>query len=127
MKPQGAFDRNPTKAVALRPFPAPAALICRELWQAEPLPPHGALRNNPDENILTRETSLTVVARACEFPKVIIAEGPFFTGSAIKLRANRGLSPDFDLIKAIAGPHDVRTPKCRVGAHLGWRYHSPVR
>ncbi|CAN0034707.1 unnamed protein product, partial [Hapterophycus canaliculatus] len=26
--------------------------------------------------------------------QVVIAEGPFFTGSTLKLRANRGLSPD---------------------------------
>eukprot|EP00903_Cladosiphon_okamuranus_P017553 g16167.t1 len=41
--------------------------------------------------------------------QVILAEGPFFTGSTLKLRANRGLSPDYDLIRAIAGPHDVLT------------------
>lgn len=39
--------------------------------------------------------------------QVILAEGPFFTGSTLKLRANRGLSPDYDLVRAIAGPHDV--------------------
>lgn len=41
--------------------------------------------------------------------QVILAEGPFFTGSTLKLRANRGFSPDYDLIRAIAGPHDVST------------------
>lgn len=39
--------------------------------------------------------------------QVILAEGPFFTGSTLKLRANRGFSSDYDLIRAIAGPHDV--------------------
>ncbi|CAM9302579.1 unnamed protein product [Ectocarpus fasciculatus] len=41
--------------------------------------------------------------------QVILAEGPFFTGATLKLRANRGLSPDYDLVRAIAGPHDVMT------------------
>lgn len=41
------------------------------------------------------------------FWQVVIAEGPFFTGSTLKLRANRGPSPDYDFVKAIAGPHDV--------------------
>lgn len=39
--------------------------------------------------------------------QVVLAEGPFFTGSALKLRANRGFSPDYSLIRAIAGPKDV--------------------
>ncbi|CAM9167242.1 unnamed protein product [Ectocarpus sp. 12 AP-2014] len=41
--------------------------------------------------------------------QVILAEGPFFTGATLKLRANRGLSTDYDLVRAIAGPHDVMT------------------
>lgn len=53
--------------------------------------------------------------------KVILAEGPFFTGSALKLRANRGLSPAYDIIKAIAGPHDVSEQLSRptVGVVVG--------
>ncbi|CBJ33559.1 conserved unknown protein [Ectocarpus siliculosus] len=41
--------------------------------------------------------------------QVILAEGPFFTGATLKLRANRGLSTDYDLVRAIAGRHDVMT------------------
>lgn len=40
--------------------------------------------------------------------QVVLAEGPFFTGSTLKLRASRGLSPDFDMLRAMAGPLDVR-------------------
>ena len=39
-----------------------------------------------------------------------MAEGPFFTGSTLKLDAYRGFSPDFHFIRTLAGPHklDVR-------------------
>lgn len=42
------------------------------------------------------------------FVQLVLAEGPFFTGTTLKLRANRGLSPDFDFLRAIAGVHEVR-------------------
>ena len=54
--------------------------------------------------------------------QVILAEGPFFTGSTLKLRANRDLSSEFDLIRAIAGPKDVRKRgvRCVIDVHLNF-------
>lgn len=62
--------------------------------------------------------------------KVVHAEGPFFTGAILKLRAGRGPSPGFDLLRAIAGPDDVSrsgAPDAGSFCLLGRSSSTPLR